>query len=109
MKEWEKLCSYFSLIENFVPHEEYTKLFNTEDEEEEEDGGATEENSDEEIFEVSKVHDVRYDDAKNETGPGLYFKVFYDYFVYFFHLILKLLLFFIYTLILNILYFFVIN
>lgn len=71
-----------------MPHEEYTNLFNKEDEEEEENDGAVEENIDGEIFEVSEVHDVRYDDK--ETGPGLYFKVFNDYFVYFFHLILKL-------------------
>jgi len=63
------------LIENFVPHEEYTNLFNAEDEEEEEDDFATEENNDEEIFEVSEVCDVRYDDANKETGPRLYFKV----------------------------------
>lgn len=74
-----------------MPHEEYANLFNEEDEVEEEDDGAAEENIDEEIFEVSEVHDVRYDDK--ETGPGLYFKVFNYYFVYFLHLILKLMCF----------------
>ncbi|WJX30184.1 DNA (cytosine-5-)-methyltransferase [Trifolium repens] len=77
MKEWEKLCCYFSLIKNMVPHEEYAKLFH--EEEEEDDNTEPEEITGEEIFEVSRVHAVSYGDPekkkKNENKPGLYFKV----------------------------------
>jgi hypothetical protein len=68
-----------------VPHDQYSNLFSAEEEEEDVDGTDCEESNDEEIFEVSEVHDIRYADAKKENKPGLYFKVVYDYFVYFLH------------------------
>jgi DNA (cytosine-5)-methyltransferase 1 len=83
LKEWEKLCCYFSLIDSNVPHDQYSNLFSAE--EEDVDGTDCEESNDEEIFEVSEVHDIRYADANKENKPGLYFKVVYDYFVYFLH------------------------
>ncbi|KAK7256357.1 hypothetical protein RIF29_29799 [Crotalaria pallida] len=60
LKEWEKLCSYFSFIQNPVPHEQYVDLFKAE---EDDDDGSDEENDeieDEEVFEVSKVLVVCY-------------------------------------------------
>ncbi|XP_004513047.1 DNA (cytosine-5)-methyltransferase CMT3 isoform X2 [Cicer arietinum] len=73
LKEWEKLCSYFSLVQNKVPHKEYVDLFNAE-EEEDDDTGGEEDNNDEEVFEVSEVLAVRYGDPK-KNKPGLYLKV----------------------------------
>ncbi|KEH19180.1 hypothetical protein MTR_8g442780 [Medicago truncatula] len=64
MWEWEKLCCYFSLTQNLVPHEYYVELFRQE-EEEEDDNTEPEGNNDEEIFEVSKVLNICYDDPKN--------------------------------------------
>jgi DNA (cytosine-5)-methyltransferase 1 len=94
-KEWEKLCCYFSLIKNMVPHEEYAKLFH--EEEEEDDNTEPEEITGEEIFEVSRVHAVSYGDPekkkKNENKPGLYFKVsFVQHSIYFFRSLLKYLI-----------------
>ncbi|CAJ2676163.1 DNA (cytosine-5)-methyltransferase CMT3-like [Trifolium pratense] len=77
LKEWEKLCCYFSLITNMVPHEEFTKLFN--EEVEEDDSAEIEENTGEEIFEVFKVLAVCYGVPKTKkkikNKLGLYFKV----------------------------------
>ncbi|KAK7245460.1 hypothetical protein RIF29_40306 [Crotalaria pallida] len=79
LKEWEKLCSYFSLIQNPVPHEQYVDLFKAE---EDDDAGTDEENDeieDEEVFEVSEVLAVCYGDPnakkEEEKEKGLYFKV----------------------------------
>ncbi|AET03084.2 DNA (cytosine-5)-methyltransferase CMT3 [Medicago truncatula] len=73
---FEKLCCYFSLTQNMVPHEYYVELFR-EEEEEEDDNTGPEENNGEEIFEVPKVIDMRYNDPKKEDKHGLYFKVFW--------------------------------
>ncbi|WJX25975.1 DNA (cytosine-5-)-methyltransferase [Trifolium repens] len=75
LKEWEKLCCYFSLIDSNVPHDQYSNLFSAEEEEEDVDGTDCEESNEDEIFEVSEVHDIRYADANKENKPGLYFKV----------------------------------
>ncbi|RHN41252.1 hypothetical protein MtrunA17_Chr8g0364101 [Medicago truncatula] len=56
-----------------VPHEYYVELFR-EEEEEEDDNTGPEENNGEEIFEVPKVIDMRYNDPKKEDKHGLYFK-----------------------------------
>ncbi|GAU22796.1 hypothetical protein TSUD_142360 [Trifolium subterraneum] len=76
LKEWEKLCCYFSLIDSNVPHDEYSNLFGVE--EEEADGTDCEESNNEEIFEVSEVHHIRYAEANKENKPGLYFKGYVD-------------------------------
>ncbi|KAK7314403.1 hypothetical protein VNO77_32925 [Canavalia gladiata] len=73
LKEWHKLCSYFSLVKNMVPHEDYVNLFSEED-----DATCNEEESDEddnEVFEVSEVLAVCYGDPNKEKKQGLYFKV----------------------------------
>ncbi|XP_045822705.1 DNA (cytosine-5)-methyltransferase CMT3-like isoform X2 [Trifolium pratense] len=75
LKEWEKLCCYFSLIDSNVPHDEYLNLFSAEEEDEEADGTDCEESNNEEIFEVAEVHDIRFAEANKENKPGLYFKV----------------------------------
>lgn len=75
LKEWEKLCSYFSLVQNKVPHEQYDELFSAE---EEDDTGSEEESGDEEdgeVFEVSEVLAICYGDPNHKKEQGLYFKV----------------------------------
>lgn len=73
MKEWEKLCSYFSLVQNKVPHQQYMDLFSTE---EDDDTGSEEINEEDgEVFEVSEVLAVCYGDPNRKKESGLYFKV----------------------------------
>ncbi|KAL1356570.1 hypothetical protein HN51_008568 [Arachis hypogaea] len=75
LKEWEKLCSYFSLVQSKVAHEQYDEVFSAVDDddassEEENDNGA-----DEEVFEVFEVLDICYGDPNNKNEQGLHFKV----------------------------------
>lgn len=76
MKEWQKLCSYFDLVENKVSHEKYVNLFS---EVEEDDAEETDEDGSDgehgEIFEVSEILAVCYGDPNNKKDQGLYFKV----------------------------------
>ncbi|KAI9119408.1 hypothetical protein K1719_010083 [Acacia pycnantha] len=76
LKEWEKLCDYFSLIKSNVP-QQYDDLFNAAAAED--DDTDTEENEsdkeDGEVFEVSKVLAICYGDPNNIKEQGLYFKV----------------------------------
>ncbi|CAL0332504.1 unnamed protein product [Lupinus luteus] len=75
LKEWEKLCSYFSLVNYTVPHEQFVNLFKVD---EDDDNGAEEENDDnddEEVFEVSEVLSVCYGDPIGKKEQGLHFKV----------------------------------
>ncbi|KAL9324724.1 hypothetical protein ACSQ67_009581 [Phaseolus vulgaris] len=61
LKEWQKLCSYFALVENKVSHEKYVDLFSEVDEddaEEVKEDGTDDE--DDEIFEVSKILAVQW-------------------------------------------------
>lgn len=76
LKEWQKLCSYFALVENKVSHEKYVDLFSEVDEddaEEVKEDGTDDE--DDEIFEVSKILAVCYGDPNKKKEQGLYFKV----------------------------------
>ncbi|KAF7819761.1 DNA (cytosine-5)-methyltransferase CMT3 [Senna tora] len=75
LKEWEKLCSYFSLVKSNVPCQQYEDLFRVE---EDEDSDSEESNCDEEKdeeFEVSKVHSICYGDPNQKNKQGLYLKV----------------------------------
>lgn len=77
LKEWEKLCLYFSLISGGDFPQEYSDLFGTEDLDDgdgssgdtdgEEDGG--------EVFEVAKILKICYGDPKETKERGLYLKV----------------------------------
>ncbi|KAI4297431.1 hypothetical protein L6164_037323 [Bauhinia variegata] len=77
VKEWEKLCIYFSLIKSDVPQQQYVDLF--ESEEDQDNGSEDDENDndkvDKEVFEVSKVLDICYGDPNHKKEEGLYFKV----------------------------------
>lgn len=78
LKEWQKLCSYFSLVEDKVSHEDYVKLFREEDDEtssNEEDTNEGNDDDDDEIFEVSEILAVCYGDPNKKEEQGLYFKV----------------------------------
>ncbi|TKY44565.1 DNA (cytosine-5)-methyltransferase CMT3 [Spatholobus suberectus] len=78
LKEWQKLCSYFSLVENKVSHENYVNLFSEEDNDtcsNEEDNNEDEEEDDDEVFEVSEILVVCYGDPNKKKEQGLYFKV----------------------------------
>lgn len=78
LKEWEKLCSYFSLVQNKVPHKQYVDLFSAEEDDDGGSGSGSEENNDEggeEVFEVSELLAVRYCDPNRKSEKGLCFKV----------------------------------
>jgi hypothetical protein len=75
LKEWEKLCVYFSLCGSVDFPQEYSNLFANEDvddvsddDEEEEDGG--------EVFEVDKILAICYGDPKETKKRELYLKVY---------------------------------
>lgn len=80
LKEWQELCSYFSLVEKKVSHEKYVNLFSEEDDdtssnEEVNSEDDNELNEDDEIFEVSEILAVCYGDPNKKKEQGLYFKV----------------------------------
>ena len=81
LMEWEKLCSYFSLIQSNIPHQ-YDDFFK---EAEDDDGNDTDsdenesDNEDNEVFEVLRVLAICYGDPKSGEKKiekkGLHFKV----------------------------------
>ncbi|KAL2321334.1 hypothetical protein Fmac_030303 [Flemingia macrophylla] len=79
LKEWQKLCSYFSLVENKVSYENYENLFSEEDDNtcsnEEDNEEEDNEEVDDEIFEVSELLAICYGDPNEKKEQGLYFKV----------------------------------
>ncbi|KAG5067697.1 hypothetical protein JHK85_000074 [Glycine max] len=80
LKEWQELCSYFSLVEKKVSHEKYVNLFSEDDDdtssnEEVNSEDDNELNEDDEIFEVSEILAVCYGDPNKKKEQGLYFKV----------------------------------
>ncbi|KOM54187.1 hypothetical protein LR48_Vigan10g007900 [Vigna angularis] len=75
LKEWQKLCSYFDLVENKVSHEKYVNLFSEveeDDDEEIKEDGTDDEHG--EIFEVYEIFAVCYGDPNKKKEQGLYFK-----------------------------------
>ncbi|XP_020221194.1 DNA (cytosine-5)-methyltransferase CMT3 [Cajanus cajan] len=77
LKEWHKLCSYFSLVENKVLHEKYENFFSEDDNScsNGEDNDEEDEDEDGEIFEVAEILAVCYGDPNKKKEQGLYFKV----------------------------------
>lgn len=80
LKEWERLCVSYSLVEsNVLPH----PFVNSTSEEKDEVGGDEEEEDDDdscggnssEVFEVEEVLAICYGDPKDSGAVGLYFKV----------------------------------
>ncbi|KAK4280946.1 hypothetical protein QN277_012498 [Acacia crassicarpa] len=77
LKEWEKLCNYFSLIKSNVP-QQYDNLFKGAEDDDDDDSDTEENESDTEdgeVFVVSKVLAICYGDPNNKKEQGLYFKV----------------------------------
>ncbi|XP_057422555.1 DNA (cytosine-5)-methyltransferase CMT3-like [Lotus japonicus] len=74
LKEWEKLCSYFSLVQNKVPHKQYVDLFSVEEDDETESVESSDEDDDE-VFEVLELLAIRYGHPNEENEQCLYFKV----------------------------------
>ncbi|KAF5447968.1 hypothetical protein F2P56_033477 [Juglans regia] len=76
LKEWEKLCLYFSLISGGDFPQEYSDLFGTEDVDDG-DGSSGDTDGEEggEVFEVAKILKIRYGDPKETKERGLHLKV----------------------------------
>lgn len=77
LKEWQKLCMQFHLIESDGQQLPYADLFSVDDEisDEEEDSDDDDGGSDGEVFEVEKVLEICYGDPKEKGDRALYFKV----------------------------------
>ena len=85
LKEWEKLCQKFSLLESDKPLENGSSETSDEEdddgqrceeeeqEKEREDDGGFEDSSEE--FEVERLLDICFGDPNKVKNPGLYFKV----------------------------------
>ena len=72
LKEWQRLCAYFSLIEDKGSSEKYVPPEITSNDEDDEDEVQVD---DEEIFEVEKILSICYGLPAGQKEPGLYFKV----------------------------------
>lgn len=75
LKEWEKLCIYFSLVKSDYFPQDYSDLFGTEDDD---DGSGSDDSEGEEnveVFEVEKILKICYGDPKETKERGLYLKV----------------------------------
>ncbi|MED6131246.1 hypothetical protein PIB30_008286, partial [Stylosanthes scabra] len=75
LKEWEKLCSYFSLVQSKVGHEQYDELFNAGDDDDTSSDEENNDGADGEVFEVFEVLDICYGDPNHKKEQGLFFKV----------------------------------
>lgn len=80
LKEWEKLCISFSLVESKEPQQQldYFGMVDDGGEEDEEDDGSSEadEEDEPEVFEVEKILSICYGDPKQKGERGLYLKVY---------------------------------
>ncbi|XP_027357407.1 DNA (cytosine-5)-methyltransferase CMT3 [Abrus precatorius] len=82
LKEWQRLCSYFSLVEKKVPDEYYVDLFSEEDdgtcsndEKSDDENDDDDDDDDDEVFEVSELLAICYGDPNKRKDQALYFKV----------------------------------
>ncbi|KAL8159474.1 hypothetical protein V2J09_001011 [Rumex salicifolius] len=76
LKEWEKLCMHFSLIDGNKRHEVLEAMQNEEEEAANDDSENSEsEEVDAEEFEVEKILAICYGDPNNTKKTGLYMKV----------------------------------
>ncbi|KAL1828041.1 hypothetical protein ACET3Z_006453 [Daucus carota] len=72
LKEWQRLCAYFSLIEDKGSSEKYVPPEITSNDEDDEDEVQVD---DEEIFEVEKILSICYGLPAGQKETGLYFKI----------------------------------
>ncbi|XP_048137358.1 DNA (cytosine-5)-methyltransferase CMT3-like isoform X2 [Rhodamnia argentea] len=75
LKEWQKLCVQFHLIESDGQQLPYADLFGVDDGNEEENSEDDDGGSDGEVFDVEKVLAICYGDPKEKGDKALYFKV----------------------------------
>ncbi|KAL1814165.1 hypothetical protein ACET3Z_024230 [Daucus carota] len=71
LKEWQRLCAYFSLIEDKGFQQKYVSPEITNNDENDEEV----EVDDEEIFEVEKILSICHGLPAGQKKPGLYFKI----------------------------------
>lgn len=79
LREWEKLCTRFSLIGSSHPNAHDMDPIDAsidEGNDDEDSDSNTNEEDDSEVFEVQKIIGVCYGDPKDKGDRGLYFKVF---------------------------------
>jgi DNA (cytosine-5)-methyltransferase 1 len=78
LKEWEKLCVYFSLGGTVDFPQEYSSLFGNEDDasDDDDDDDDDDEEAGGEVFEVDKILAICYGDPKETKKRELYLKVY---------------------------------
>jgi DNA (cytosine-5)-methyltransferase 1 len=76
LKEWEKLCVYFSSGGSVDFPQEYSNLFANEDDDVSDDDDDDDEEEVGEVFEVDKVLAICYGDPKETKKRELYLKVY---------------------------------
>lgn len=74
LKEWQKLCASFNLIQSKITHELIDAMVEEEDDDVEDDC-VEDDDQDDEIFEVEEIIGICYGDPKESQNPGLKFKV----------------------------------
>ncbi|CAO2837185.1 unnamed protein product [Amaranthus hypochondriacus] len=75
IKEWQKLCASFKLVNSENTHELIDSMTVDDDDGAEDDDEEDKNESDEEIFEVEKFIGICHGDPNQNAKPGLYFKV----------------------------------
>lgn len=81
LKEWEKLCRYFSLVESNDVPQEYLDLFGTENvgddgnDNDDSDSDSDEVDGEDEVYEVEKILEICYGDPKEKKERELHVKV----------------------------------
>lgn len=76
LKEWAKLCQYFSIYDTDKVPEQSLNFMSEEEEEEEEEENDDDANVPNEEFEVERLIAVCYGDPNKTKKPGVYFKVY---------------------------------
>ena len=75
IKEWQKLCASFKLVNGENTHELIDSMSVDDDDGAEDDDEEDKNESDDEIFEVEKFIGISHGDPNQNAKPGLYFKV----------------------------------
>ncbi|KAH9750201.1 DNA methyl transferase2 [Citrus sinensis] len=75
LKEWAKLCQYFSIYDTDKVPEQSLNFMSEDEEEEEEEENDDDSNVPNEEFEVESLTAVCYGDPNKTKKPGVYFKV----------------------------------
>ncbi|GLU19509.1 hypothetical protein SLE2022_357570 [Rubroshorea leprosula] len=78
MKEWKKLCTYFSLVKSESTEDQvfnFNPFGSQDDGVEDDDDEQSDSDNDPEVFEVEKILDICYGDPKEKGERGLHLKV----------------------------------